>query len=124
MIGAAKRKGHGPVFNAVDVIDGIQEDGGVLLGETDIEEDDAGYRGWGGLLQGLDGQAGDFRGAQLRGTVDAFHYHGKLARGLLEQDITLFYILAGDGHDPLLDSGDDLGVLDLFDDDLGLIPRP
>ena len=87
--GTTEAEGQSPWLLAGELVDGVQVDGGLLLGLSTAEESDSGYC-WGyGAGQGGDGGGSDFLGCRLLRAALAGCYHVRLEEGALEVDMVV-----------------------------------
>merc|ERR1719424_367347 len=105
---------------ARELVDLVEVDGRVLLGDTAREERDAGHAAGHAALQRADGGGRDGGRVRLVRAVDAGDDHGGLEEGPLEEDAVLLDLLVDGGEDALLRDGRLLDGVAPVEQDLGL----
>ena len=120
---ARVREGEARLRLARHLVDLVEVDGGVLLGDAAREEGHAGHGAGHAALERADRELRDLGRVALVGGVDAGHDHGGLEERALEHDAVLLDLLVDGGQDPLLDLDRGLDVVSAVDHDLGLHDR-
>mmetsp|Transcript_19656 Transcript_19656/g.57379 ORF Transcript_19656/g.57379 Transcript_19656/m.57379 type:complete len:407 (+) Transcript_19656:428-1648(+) len=98
--GAAVGEGEGPGLDGVELVHGVEGDGGILLGHAAGEEGDAGHGHGDHMLEHAHGGHGDLHGGSRSRASLASPDHVGLEEGALEEQVVV-------GHG-LVDRGEDL----------------
>mmetsp|Transcript_15975 Transcript_15975/g.35376 ORF Transcript_15975/g.35376 Transcript_15975/m.35376 type:complete len:304 (-) Transcript_15975:303-1214(-) len=118
--GTAIGEGHGPRALALDLVHGVEVDGGLLLRQTAGQEGDAGHGGGHAALQGADSVLGDLLGGHGLGALCTGHGHGGLEDGALEEDAVIAEGLVHGSQHLLLHLGGALDAVVAVHQDLRL----
>mmetsp|Transcript_27017 Transcript_27017/g.61992 ORF Transcript_27017/g.61992 Transcript_27017/m.61992 type:complete len:441 (-) Transcript_27017:20-1342(-) len=108
---------------AVELVDLVEVDGGILLRDAAREEGDAGHGGGQAAVEGLHGHLGDGLRVGLVLALDARHGHRGLEERALEEDAVLAQLLVHGGEDALLHARGGGDVVGAVDEDLRLDDR-
>jgi len=120
--GTAEGEGQGPRLLGVELVHGIQVQGGLLLTLSTREEDDGGHGSRNSPLEGADGVLSNDLRSHLLG-VGARGHHVGLQEGTLEEDMMLVESLVAGSKDHLSDVSAALNVMRAIDEDLWLHNR-
>mmetsp|Transcript_43461 Transcript_43461/g.136283 ORF Transcript_43461/g.136283 Transcript_43461/m.136283 type:complete len:427 (+) Transcript_43461:265-1545(+) len=106
---AAVGEGEGPRLDGVDLVHGVEREGGILLGHAAGEEGDARHGHRHGVLEHAHGGEADLLHGGGVGAAHAGTHHVRLEEGALEHHVVVGERLVAGGEDLL---GNDRGGLD------------
>ena len=118
--GTRERESQSPWSLAVDLVDLVQVDRRVLLGDSSRKESHSRHGGRDGSLEGLDGHLGDLLRGRLVLALDSSNSHGWLQEGSLEHNSAVLELLVHDAQNTLLDGSGGGDVVVSVDEDLWL----
>ena len=115
-----ERESESPGSLAVNLVDLVQVDGRVLLGNSTRQESHSGHGSGDSPLESLHSHLGNLLGGGLVLGLNSSNSHGGLQQGSLEHNSTVLKLLVHNAQDTLLDGGRGGNVVVSVNQDLGL----
>jgi hypothetical protein len=121
--GTGEGEGEGERSNSVDLVDFVEVDGRIFLGNSSTQEGNTRHGRWDRSGESLDSQSCNFFDIRFVLAVDTANSHGRLQQGTFKHDTTFLKLLVNGRDDTFLDLCGGVNVVVSINQDFGFDDR-